>query len=101
MPIKVWATGAPAYIKLLETILKELSPILDLGFEWVNSEREADFKAYVGVPRSNAAELGFAEPRLVDSGGFAGWSTDDGEVTSGYIVVWHNVDSPGGGVMKH
>ena len=65
----------------------ELSPILDLDFVWVDSEEEADFKAYVGVPRSEALDLGFA--KWVDYGGIGSASVDSGEATSGYIVVWH------------
>ena len=55
----------------------ELSPILDLDFVWVDSEEEADFKAYVGVPRSEALDLGFA--KWVDYGGIGSASVDSGE----------------------
>ena len=54
VPVKVWATGDATHIAVLETILTELAPTLDLEFVWVSSEEEADLKAFVGVPRSQS-----------------------------------------------
>ena len=90
VPVKVWATGDPEYIAVLETVLIELAPILNLEFEWVGSEKDADFKAIVGVPRSEASALGFdSDPTLVHAWGFASANVNGGEATSGYIVIWH------------
>ena len=90
VPVKVWATGDPDYIAVLETILSELSPILNLEFEWVDIEEEADFKAFVGVSRSEADSLGVSDPFYADEAwGFASANVNRGEATSGYIVVWH------------
>ena len=91
VPVKVWATGDPDYIASLETILMELAPILGLEFVWVDSEEEADFKAYVGVPRSEGLDLGFA--KWVDYGGIGSAGVHGGEATSGYIVVWYIDDT--------
>ena len=88
VPVKVWATGEPAYIDILETVLTDLGPALDLEFKWVGSENEADFRAYVGIQRSDAPDLGF-KPESTEWGGFAGSSPRNGETTSAYIVVWH------------
>ena len=89
VPVKVWATGDPDHIAALETVLLELAPILNLEFEWVGSEEEADFKAFVGVPRSQAPDLGFDfNPALVHYWGFASARVDGGEATSGYMVIW-------------
>ena len=93
VPVKVWATGDPVYIETLESVLNDLSPVLDVEFEWVESEPEADFKAFVGVPQSAALDLGF-EPSSVDYGGFAGVSVVSGEAVAGYMVVWDIWDSP-------
>ena len=85
VPVKVWATGDPVYIEVFETVLIELAPILNMEFEWVGSEEEADFKAYVGV--TSSPDLGF-----VDDGhawGFASWFETGGESTSGHIVIWY------------
>ena len=88
--VKVWATGHPDYIAVLETILSELSPILNLEFEWVDAEEEADFKAFVGMSRSEADSLGVSDPFYVEEAwGFASANVNLGEATSGDIVVWH------------
>ena len=90
VPVKVWATGDPDYIAPLETVLAELAPMLDLEFEWVGAEAEADFKAFVGVPRSQASDLGFDfDPRWVEYWGFASANVNGGEATSGDIVIWY------------
>ena len=90
VPVKVWATGHPDYIAVLETILSELSPVLNLEFVWVDAEEDADFKAFVGVPRSRVSDLGFDDdPKLVHYWGFASAAVSGGEATSGYIVIWH------------
>ena len=87
MPVKVWATGDPTYVEILESVLADLAPVLDLAFEWVGTEGEADLRAYVGIQRSDAPDLGFEE--WTDNGGFAGSSSRRGETTSAYLVVWH------------
>ena len=88
--VKVWATGDPDYIAVLETILSELSPILNLEFEWVDTEEDADFTAFAGVPRSEAGSLGVSDPFYVEEAwGFASANVNRGEATSGYMVVWH------------
>ena len=89
VPVKVWATGDATHIAVLETVLTELAPVLDLEFVWVSSEEEADLKAFVGIPRSRASEIGFdRDPEWVDYWGFAGANVNGGEVTSGYFVIW-------------
>ena len=87
VPIKVWATGEPQYIAVLESVLSELAPILDLTFVWVEAEHQADFKAFMSVRRSRVLDLGF-DATSVDYGGFAGVNTVSGETIAGYIVVW-------------
>ena len=90
VPVKVWATGDPTHIAVLETVLVDLAPILNMEFEWVDSEEEADFKAFVGVPRSQASGLGFDDdPKLVHYWGFASAAVYGGEATSGNVVIWH------------
>ena len=90
VPVKVWATGHPDYIAVLETILSELSPILNLEFEWVDAEEDADFRAFVGVSRSEADSLGVSDPFYANEAwGFASANMNRGEATSGYMVVWH------------
>ena len=93
VPVKVWATGDSDHIAVLETILSELSPILNLEFEWMDAEEEADFKAYVGVSRSEADSLGVRDPFYTDDAwGFAGANVNSGEATSGDMVIWLEED---------
>ena len=92
VPIKVWATGDPQYVSVLESVLAELAPILNLEFEWLEEEAAADIKAFMGVRRSEVMDLGFGVD-TVDFGGFASSSTVSGETVSGYMVVWQ-LDNP-------
>ena len=91
VPVKVWATGDPDHIAVLEAVLVELAPILNLEFEWVGAEQEADFKAYVGVSRSEADSFGVRDPdsEWIHFWGFAGANVGgSGEATGGGIVIW-------------
>ncbi len=51
-PLKVWATGHSEYVRILESTLRDISPLVNLEFEMVETKEEADLEAYVGVPRS-------------------------------------------------
>ena len=89
VPVKVWATGDATHIAVLGAVLTELAPVLDLQFVWVATEEQADFRAFVGVPRSQASDLGFdRDLKWVDYWGFAGANVNRGEAMSGYIVIW-------------
>ncbi len=88
VPVKVWVTGDPDYIAALDSVLMDLAPLLGLEFEWVDSEAEADFKAFVGVPSSEASAFGF-DFDWTHYWGFGGSSVTKGEATSGYIVIQH------------
>ena len=91
--IKLWATGDPEYVAVLNSVLSELAHILNLEFSWVEDEDSADIRAFMGVRRSEVMNLGF-DDALVDFGGFAGSSTVSGETVSGYMVVWNRDDAP-------
>ena len=90
VPVKVWGTGDVRYLAILEEVIEYLAPILDLEFEWVDTEEEADFRAYVGIPRSEAD--GWRELVVnADYLGWAGWAGSNsvnGETLSGYVFVW-------------
>ena len=58
-PIKMWATGDEEYVAVLEETLEELSPLLNLEFQRVETEDEADLKAYVGVSVEEAKAVDF------------------------------------------
>ena len=90
VPVKVWGTGDIRYLAILEEVIEYLAPILDLEFEWVGTEKEADFRAYVGIPRSDADDWS----ELLENADYmhwAGWASSNsvqGETLSGYVFVW-------------
>ena len=96
-PVTVWATGRPDYIAVLNTVMEEVSPLLNLEFELVESRETADVDAYVGVPVSTAAEIGWS---CVQAGGCASWRMDDGVVKHGRFVVWDWGDAEGNRYVK-
>ena len=90
VPVKVWAAGDPRYIDVLDEVLSELSPLLNLEFGWVDSEHQADLKAFVGISRSERVRYGFdvGYDYYVDYAGFGGARMRNGEALSGHLVVW-------------
>ena len=86
--VKVWVTGSEDYLAVLEEVLEELSPVLDLEFQWVESKDEADFTAYVGVPVSSAEDIGFGAHCADALGCARSRSNSGGEVTQASIAVW-------------
>ena len=84
-PVKVWVTGDSDYIRVFEETLEELSPLLNLDFEWTADEEEADLKAYVGVPTFRAGGTPLDCPENL---GCANWDFDDGVVSDGVVSVW-------------
>ena len=86
-PVKVWANPDvnPKYILILEQVLEVVSPILNLEFQWVAAEAEADFLAHVGVDRSNADDIGI---HCVDGGGCGLKTVKDGVAYRGRLAVW-------------
>ena len=86
--MKVWSTGDEDYIVVLDESLEELSPLLQLEFQRVETEEEADLKAYVGVTVEEAKAANFyCEHSL----GCASWRNGRPNVTeSGTIGVWVN-----------
>ncbi len=85
-PVRVWASGDDDYIAVLGESLEELSPLLNLEFQRVETEGEADLKAYVGVTVEEARAVNFyCEHSL---GCARSWD-EPTNVTSGAIIgVW-------------
>ena len=86
-PVKLWRTGSADYLAVSLPVLRELTSLLGLEFELVESEEEADVAAYFGVPTSTAVELGWRN--CVDQGGCASLSQHSNVVESGTIGVWY------------
>ena len=86
-PVKLWRTGSAYYMAISLQVLTEVSSLLGIEFELVESEEEAEVKAYLGTPSSTAIKLGW--PNCVDEGGCASWGHKDYRVIDGVIGVWH------------
>ena len=85
-PIRVWATGDEEYVEVLDETLEELSPLLNLEFQRVETEDEADVKAYVGVSVEEAKAADFY---CEHSWGCAGWQQGPPNVIeTATIGVW-------------
>ena len=90
VPVKYWATGHEHYIVLLEEALMELSPLLNLQFQRVERQYDADLWVFVGIPRAEADnyDFGVSDWYVTDTGGFASAGTVSSEAISGRLVVW-------------
>ena len=91
-PVRVWAdpSGDARYVRILEEVLNEIAPLLDLDVEWVEAEAEATLKAYVGVPSTRAASLGLDAFCQDTIGCGAPDSYEDGAITGASMSVWLN-----------
>ena len=84
-PIRIWATGREDYIEVLREAIVELSPLLNLEFEWAESKEQADLEAHMGVAASEAMDAGLDCPHDL---GCADWQGYLGVVESATIGVW-------------
>ena len=85
-PVKIWVTGRADYRPSLHEAVDEFFPLFGLTPEYVQSEAEADLRAYVGVPKSMGEEIGL---NCIDALGCADWDTDEnGRTYAGRFVVW-------------
>ena len=91
-PLKAWATGDSDYIDVFWDVLDEMMPLLNMRYERVRTEEEADLKAWVGVP-SEKGPPDLLDGRCVDAGGCAqqSWNHNNA-VTEAWVGVW-TVDS--------
>ena len=91
--IRFWATGDDRYIEVLEDVLADVASELEVRYDWVNSETEADVVAHVGLSEDDARSAGF-----VDCNGLWGCSSTvvnaDSSIASATMVVYRNSDEP-------
>lgn len=91
--IKFWATGNDRYVEVLEDVLVEISSELNIVYEWVREETDADIVAHVGLTQEEARSAGFIECEGL--WGCSGTTANsDGSIHSGYLVVFQNTDEP-------
>ena len=87
-PLKVWVTGDAGYIEEFWDVLDELMPLLNMSYERVGTEDEADLKAWVGMPRGQGPSY-LRDGSCVDAGGCAqrSWNRNMA-MTEAWIGVW-------------
>ena len=86
-PIRVWATGDEVYVTTLEETLEELSPLLNLEFQRVETEDEADLKAYVGISVEEAKAVDFYCEHTLGCAG--SWQGPPDITVGATIGVWN------------
>ncbi len=102
VPVRVWAHGRTDYIQILETVMEEVAPLVNLEFERVYSKREADIEIQLGADKEEAPEIDWRG--CIDYGGCADVRiSDSGNVLYGFIVVWDAGEPDEGvkGVILH
>ena len=87
--VRVWATGNDNYIRAFrETLDEQLAPVLNLTFEWVEDERDADYVAILGVSESDERPDRWANcPHAWGCGGPI--DVKGGEVRKADLIVYH------------
>ena len=87
--VRVWATGNDNYIRAFrETLDEQLSKVLNLTFEWVENERDADYVAILGMSTSDVLPDRWANcPHAWGCGGPI--DVRGGEVRKADLIVYH------------
>ena len=82
-PVKVWVNpmGETVYIRILKEVLSELSPVLNLEFQYVESEDDANFIAHAGVPSEWARQNDLCPLCAIS------WDSGSGFIDQGRMVV--------------
>ena len=87
--VRVWATGNANYIRAFSEMLDEqLAPPLNLSFEWVDDEPDADLVAILGVSKSDILSDRWPScPVFWGCGGTV--DVKSGEVRKADLIVYH------------
>ncbi len=87
--VRVWATGNDKYIRAFrETLDEQLAPVLNLTFEWVEDESDADYVAILGVSESDKRPERWANcPHAWGCGGPI--DVRGGEIRKADLIVYH------------
>ena len=87
--VRVWATGNANYIRAFSEMLDEqLAPPLNLSFEWVDDEPDADLVAILGVSKSDILSDRWPScPEFWGCGGTV--DVKNGEVRKADLIVYH------------
>ncbi len=87
-PIQLWADGNDLHLDIMNEVLDDVRPLLNVDFETVENKDDAQLIVHTGVARDNAEVIGLD---CTDFGGCAQTQFDDhGKITSSNIVIWLN-----------
>ena len=89
-PVRVWLNGLDGFTAEFKDVLTELSPILNIEFDWVDSRSRANFSAFVGLTTTEVqAESVYCGN--VEALGCANTYTDSwsGEAVNAAIIVYN------------
>ena len=87
-PIRISASGPDSFVATFKDVINELSPVLNLRFEWVDAGASADVTAYVGLTVSEA-ESQRVYCTSFEVFGCANTSRKSGEIDSSDILVFN------------
>ena len=88
--VRVFVDGADGFIEEFKDVLNELSPVVNLQFEWVERKPSADITVYVGLTLPEVATQGLYCLRT-EALGCANTEFDprSGQVFGGQIIVYN------------
>ena len=87
-PIRISASGPDSFVAEFKDVINELSPVLNLRFQWVDAGASADVAAYVGFTISEAESQGVF-CRSIEAFGCANTSRESEEIVSTEILVFN------------
>ncbi len=89
-PVKVWLNGPDGFAAEFKDVLTDLSPIVNLRFEWVDAERDAEISAYIGLTLSEVQSIGL-ECYSIESLGCVNSRANSrsGEVLGDEVIVYN------------
>ena len=87
-PLKVFIKGPDGFVVEFKDVLNDLSPVVNLQFEWVDAEYHADVSAYIGLTVPALESQGVYCLNL-EAFGCANTEATRGEVVRGEIIVFN------------
>ena len=87
-PLKLWSEGDDHYLEILDELLAELVPLLNLNIERVENEVDADLTVHTGIRKTDTTKEEFGEVCANAAGCATRWVRDGSVVYRGRIVVW-------------
>ncbi len=85
--VQLWSHGDDLYLEILDEVLNDVTSLLNVEFETVESKDEAQLTIHTGVAREDADLTDLED--CIDFGGCADTRFDEkGQITSSNIAIW-------------